>query len=64
MEVRKATLRDLSQLVQLFDAYRQFYNQPGDMAGATAFLEERLLNKESVVFIAVEGENTAGFTQL
>ncbi len=64
MEVRKATLNDLSQLAVLFDAYRQFYKQPTDLAGATAFLEERLLNRESVIFMAVHEGHVAGFTQL
>lgn len=64
MEIRKAKLNDLQQLVPLFDSYRQFYGQPSDPAGAGHFLEERLLNAESVVFIALVEGVGAGFTQL
>lgn len=64
METRKATLKDLPQLSLLFNAYRQFYKQASDVDGAYAFLEERLLNKESVVFIAVRDNAPAGFVQL
>lgn len=61
VNVRRATLADLDALADLFDAYRQFYAQPADMPGARAFLEARLANAESVIFIAGDA---AGFTQL
>jgi ribosomal protein S18 acetylase RimI-like enzyme len=52
-------------LVPLFDAYRQFYRHPPDLELARSFLEERFRNKESVVFIARDADDSAlGFTQL
>src|SRR4051812_3853130 len=39
-------------------AYRRFYEQPGDVALANAFLHSRLERAESVVFIA-EAEGAA-----
>ncbi|MFD1032643.1 GNAT family N-acetyltransferase [Metaplanococcus flavidus] len=51
-------------MVPLFDAYRQFYNQPGNAEAAQQFLEERVSKEESVIFMAkVDGE-AAGFVQL
>jgi len=64
MELRRATLSDLPQLVPLFDGYRQFYRQPSDPARAQHFLRERLQLGESVIFLALEGGEAAGFVQL
>lgn len=36
----------------LFDAYRVFYDQPSDPAGARRFMGERLGNRDSVVYLA------------
>lgn len=63
-EVRRASLADLNALVPLFDAYRQFYSRPSNLALARVFLGERLERDESVVFIAEAGGVARGFTQL
>lgn len=62
--VRKAFLQDLEDLTILFDAYRIFYKQEGDVSAARKFLKERLLRNESVIYIAYNEENAIGFTQL
>ena len=62
--VRQATIRDLDQLVPLFDDYRQFYGRTSDPCAAREFLEARFHNEESTVFIAHEDERAIGFTQL
>ena len=64
LAVRRAYLVDLAALVPLFDGYRQFYQQPADLAGAEAFLRERLERDQSVVFLAFAGAQAVGFTQL
>lgn len=64
MKVRKARLEDVSVLAPLFDAYRQFYHQAPDMAGARAFLHQRLNQQESVIFLAEDDSAVLGFTQL
>lgn len=64
MTVRRADHEDLDALASLFDAYRQFYDQEPDLPGARAFLEARLANHESVIFIAEGPAGAAGFTQL
>jgi ribosomal protein S18 acetylase RimI-like enzyme len=62
---RLATLADLDVIAALFDAYRQFYEQPSDLGLAKSFLEARLQNKESVVILVIDSTKTAvGFCQL
>lgn len=63
--IRRATIADVDAVAPLFDAYRQFYEQAPDLAGARAFLAERLRRDQSVVFLAFDAsENPVGFTQL
>ncbi len=63
--VRQATIHDLDLIAPLFDAYRQFYGQPTDVALARRFLEERFQHHQSVVLLAMNAEGEGiGFTQL
>jgi ribosomal protein S18 acetylase RimI-like enzyme len=64
LSIRRAGLDDLDQLAPLFDAYRQFYQQPGDLPRARDFLRERLERDESTVLIAEHDGTIVGFTQL
>ena len=66
MLIKRASVGDLDAVAPLFDAYRQFYGQRSDVPAARAFLEERLLRDESVVFFAAvdDGAEALGFTQL
>ncbi|PFP27532.1 GNAT family N-acetyltransferase [Bacillus sp. AFS073361] len=64
MIIQKATMNELGPLTELFDLYRVFYEQKSDFEGAQEFLKARLMNEESIVFLAVEGNHTVGFVQL
>lgn len=64
LDVTRATLADLDDLVPLFDAYRRFYGKAPDASSARAFLRERIESGESVVFLARADGVPAGFTQL
>ena len=65
MSVRLAAHGDLDRLAALFDAYRQFYRQAPDLPGARAFLAARIVQQQSVLLIAEDGEGRAlGFAQL
>lgn len=65
VQTRLANLADLEAVATLFDAYRQFYDQAPDLAGARRFLNERLLNNESVLLLAEATAGQAlGFCQL
>ncbi len=63
--IKRATIKDLSNVVQLFDNYRVFYKRESDLIGAKTFIQERLKNDDSVIYIA-EGRNKQGigFVQL
>lgn len=64
LSVRIADTHDLDRLAPLFDAYRQFYRQPADLARARDFLAERLARQESLVLLAELDGEAIGFTQL
>jgi ribosomal protein S18 acetylase RimI-like enzyme len=64
LTVRRADLDDVDALAPLFDAYRRFYEQPGDVALASAFLHARLERGESVIFVARAEGAAVGFCQL
>ena len=55
---------DLDALVPLFDAYRQFYQQPSDIERAREWLRSRLRMGESVAFVAMRDATMVGFAQL
>lgn len=62
--IRRATLDDLDAVAPMFDAYRRFYHQPGDVDRARDYLRERMQGSESVVLIAHRDGQPVGFTQL
>lgn len=63
--VREAQAADLEPVAELFDLYRQFYEQPADRALARRFIAERLARQESVVLVAQSASGgLVGFCQL
>ena len=64
VSVRRAGRGDLAAVAPLFDAYRQFYEQPSDLRASTRFLAQRLERDESVVFVAEEDGRAVGFVQM
>ena len=62
--VTHAQPSDLDALAVLFDAYRQFYGQPSDVAAAREWLRSRLRFGESKVLLARRDGEAAGFAQL
>lgn len=64
-QIIQADLQHLDIIAPLFDSYRQFYRQAPDLPKARAFIEARLAEDESVIFLALDDEgNGLGFTQL
>ena len=63
-EIVQAGLEHLDAVAEVFDAYRQYYAQAQDIDGAKQFLAERIANRESVIFLALEDNQPLGFTQL
>jgi ribosomal protein S18 acetylase RimI-like enzyme len=61
---RPATPDDLDALAPLFDAYRRFYDQPGDVALASAYLHDRMERGESAILVSHADGQLLGFCQL
>lgn len=65
MTILRANIDHLDQLANLFDQYRQFYEQDPDLEACREFLADRIRNEESVIFAAQGGSgDIVGFTQL
>lgn len=63
--LRLATPADLDVAAGLFDAYRQFYEQPADLARARRFLAERLETADTALILALDADGRGlGFTHL
>ena len=62
MNISKATVSDIDEIAILFDQYRQFYECPADLGAAKSYLNKRLNNQESTVFLARNSNgNAVGF---
>lgn len=65
MKITQATLEDLEELNELFDAYRVFYEKESDKKRSKAFLKARIENSESIIFLSRDAAGIpTGFTQL
>jgi GNAT superfamily N-acetyltransferase len=64
IEIVPASLENLDELSRLFQRYRIFYKMEPDEEGEKAFLKERITNKESVIYLAKNGNDFIGFVQL
>ncbi|MDB9888724.1 GNAT family N-acetyltransferase [Flavobacteriaceae bacterium] len=65
MKSRKATKLDIKDLSKLFDKYRIFYENKTDVETAEKFLNQRLQNGESEIFVTENEESKiVGFIQL
>ena len=65
MEIIKANVDHVKLIAPLFDAYRQFYQQPSELQAVTEYINDRLTNDESTIFLALSNEQQPiGFTQL
>ncbi|MBB1653064.1 GNAT family N-acetyltransferase [Delftia sp. UME58] len=63
--IHTAIPEDAALIAPLFDAYRQFYEQPADADAARAFITARLERGESVILLARRPDGSAlGFCQL
>ncbi|UUZ58701.1 GNAT family N-acetyltransferase [Nocardioides sp. B-3] len=61
--VAGATPEDLSELVQLFMGYPEFYGRRQDASSVERFLRDRVANGDSVILTANIGGRLVGFTQ-
>ncbi|USD28932.1 GNAT family N-acetyltransferase [Pseudoalteromonas sp. SCSIO 43201] len=64
INIKVASLEDNAQVANLFDLYRQFYKQDSDLDGAASFIYQRLMKKDSTIFLATSEESELGFLQV
>lgn len=64
MNIVLANLDHLDDVAMLFDHYRVFYSQLSNLREAEQFINERLLQQDSKIFLALDAETGVGFTQL
>ena len=64
MKISRAKLKDLKVLAELFDAYRIFYKQDSNISAAKRYLKQRIMQNDSIIYIAFENDDAVGFTQL
>jgi len=65
MIYRKVAIEDLNPISELFNAYRVFYKKENDIDAAKEFINDRITNKDSEIFIAENSNNEIiGFVQL
>jgi len=62
--VRRADRTDVSRIVPLFGAYREFYREPRDSDREREFLAGRLDRDECAIFVAESEGQVQGFTLL
>jgi release factor glutamine methyltransferase len=65
ISTRLAQHVDVDAVAALFNAYRQFYEQPDDLPLATHFVGERMREQQSTVLVAEDGAGAMlGFCQI
>ncbi|MBS4210196.1 GNAT family N-acetyltransferase [Bacillus sp. FJAT-50079] len=64
MEFYQANQQDVEGVADLFDRYRQFYQQPASNTDAYRFIKERIVNGDSIIFVAKKEMEYIGFVQL
>jgi len=69
IHIRLAQSTDLAVLADLFNQYRQFYEQADDFTAAYAFLQQRFEQQQSTVLLAMDDTQAddaqvVGFCQL
>ncbi len=63
--IRRASADDIALVAPLFHAYRQFYRREDGQARAQEFIEQRLQQQDTVVYLATTPSGEAlGFAQL
>lgn len=62
--VRPLQAGELDAAAELFDRYRQFYEQPADRARARRFIAERLAHGDAVLLVAEVAGQLRGLCQL
>ena len=62
--IRIAGLNDLEGVAELFDLYRQFYEQESNIDLARDFIKSRIERNESTILVFLHNDDPVGFCQL
>ena len=61
----KASNTNINQVSELFDSYRQFYKYESNIVESKKYINDRINNNESTIFLALnEKKDPVGFVQL
>ena len=64
-KIIKANSKHIKDVGRLFDLYRQFYKYKSNLNASTNYIKQRILKKESIIFICLSNAlEVAGFIQL
>jgi ribosomal protein S18 acetylase RimI-like enzyme len=64
VHIEEVTEKHVPEVGRLFDSYRQFYERDADLELAKKFIFERVANRDSTIFVAMDDEKALGFVQL
>lgn len=64
ISITRGLKEHVAEIAVLFDLYRQFYECTPDLELAKDYIQARIENNESTIFIAQHGDSVVGFTQL
>lgn len=62
--IKRARLKDLAVVTDLYSQYRQFYKQEARPEEELQFMEERLVREDSIIYLSYREGKAAGFVQL
>jgi ribosomal protein S18 acetylase RimI-like enzyme len=62
--VRQASIHDLHNIVPVFDAYREYFQQERNPLAVQKYLFDKFEHRESVMFVAEKQSQIVGFAQL
>lgn len=64
INIRKVGLEDLDATAELFNRYRVFYRQQDDYEKCKKFIQDRMENDQSHIFVVYADGTAVGFVQL
>jgi len=64
IEIKRANLSHLTKLHELFEQYREFYLMQRQPEKSLEFLRKRLEKQDSVILLAFNQQDLAGFVQI
>ena len=64
LDIKRASLVDLQQLLPLFENYQKFYQIRQNSGKCFEFLTQRLNKKDSIIYLAYSDQTAVGFAQI